>query len=255
MSGGDRGDRDIPGLEWAKVAPSTIVVATADRAWIHRPGSVGDFTFLRPMQGPGSPATTRRLLDAAVGAAQRAVQEAQSAHLDAGSTRAAPPMTLLGWVWRLAGYYTTVYSYERNDPDDRWKVYDVDAPAWVDDLDELVFGQGYWINVTQDVTLLLRGGSRATPSAAGDRATEGGANTCASCSSTRTFRASSVTSPPRSPRRATRCARWPPHPVTRCRASRSTIPCRFPSWICDAIWCVRPSRIRFATAGVTWRIS
>lgn len=53
----------------------------------------------------------------------------------------------------IDGYYQTVYGYEADDAVDPWKVYDVDVPSWVNDLDELVFGHGYWITVTQDLTL------------------------------------------------------------------------------------------------------
>ncbi len=45
--------------------------------------------------------------------------------------------------------YTTVYGYERADTTDPWKVYDIDTPAWVNDLQGLKYGQGYWIRVTE----------------------------------------------------------------------------------------------------------
>jgi hypothetical protein len=58
-------------------------------------------------------------------------------------------------------YYTTVYGYEATDEADPWKVYGkVDgepAPDWVNDLKTLEFGQGYWINATEAVTLYLKG--------------------------------------------------------------------------------------------------
>jgi hypothetical protein len=40
-------------------------------------------------------------------------------------------------------------------------VYDVDAPAWVNDLTTLEFSHGYWITVTQDVVWRIRGPSYA----------------------------------------------------------------------------------------------
>jgi hypothetical protein len=46
-----------------------------------------------------------------------------------------------------AGAYTTVYGYDWRDSADPWKVYDVDAPAFVNDLTELRYGKGYWVNV------------------------------------------------------------------------------------------------------------
>jgi hypothetical protein len=67
----------------------------------------------------------------------------------------------------IAGYYTTVYGYDPSDPADPWKVYDAGVPQeWgplVNDLHELRYGRGYWINVTQPITALLKGGSNITP--------------------------------------------------------------------------------------------
>jgi hypothetical protein len=57
----------------------------------------------------------------------------------------------------ISGYYTTVYGYEETDEVDPWKVYDVGVPEWVNDLYELEFGQGYWINVSEPLTLYLKG--------------------------------------------------------------------------------------------------
>jgi hypothetical protein len=70
----------------------------------------------------------------------------------------------------ISGNYTTVYGYdvgERSDPYDRWQVYDVAAPDWVNDLVELEFSHGYWINITPSapITLWLKGAS-ATAQAA-----------------------------------------------------------------------------------------
>jgi hypothetical protein len=58
----------------------------------------------------------------------------------------------------ISGYYTTVYGYKGTRPDP-WEVYGVGAPAWVNDLHELEFGHGYWINVSDALTLYLKGGS------------------------------------------------------------------------------------------------
>lgn len=97
-------------MEWAEVAPGTFVVATADRAWIHaRELSGGVDAFALPMQGAGTPATTRNLLDAAVGAGQRAGID----ELHAGAHGEPPPLTPLRWVWRLAGYYHTTHATPR----------------------------------------------------------------------------------------------------------------------------------------------
>jgi hypothetical protein len=59
----------------------------------------------------------------------------------------------------ISGYYTTVYGYDVTDDTDPWKVYDVTVPEWVNDLHELEFGQGYWINVSEAITLFLKGSS------------------------------------------------------------------------------------------------
>lgn len=70
-------------IEWACIAPDKVVVATANRAWLHRPGSAG------------SVATTRKLLDGCVASAHSAV-----------SSRDRPPaLTRTRWIWRLAGSY------------------------------------------------------------------------------------------------------------------------------------------------------
>ncbi|MBN1657741.1 MAG: VCBS repeat-containing protein [Anaerolineae bacterium] len=59
----------------------------------------------------------------------------------------------------VEGYYTTVYGHYVEDVGDPWKMYDVTvAPPFqtlVNDLHELSFGHGYWITVSQAVTLSL----------------------------------------------------------------------------------------------------
>jgi hypothetical protein len=60
-------------------------------------------------------------------------------------------------------HYTTVYGYSGTDAmPNLWHVYDRDAPSYVNTLHTFEWGRGYWINVTQPVTLHLRG--LATPS-------------------------------------------------------------------------------------------
>jgi hypothetical protein len=66
----------------------------------------------------------------------------------------------------ISGVYTTVYGYEAADFYDPWKVYDVTAPWWVNDLPALCFGKGYWINLVHPVTLRLKGVAGAGPQAA-----------------------------------------------------------------------------------------
>ncbi|NJN19587.1 MAG: VCBS repeat-containing protein [Oscillochloris sp.] len=43
--------------------------------------------------------------------------------------------------------FTTIHSYTPTEIDDPWKVYDVDAPYWVNDLADLEYGKGYWFIV------------------------------------------------------------------------------------------------------------
>jgi hypothetical protein len=60
----------------------------------------------------------------------------------------------------ISKYYTTVYGYDATDEDDPWKVYDKSLGAgdqYVNQLENLEFGKGYWISVTQAITLQIRG--------------------------------------------------------------------------------------------------
>jgi subtilisin-like proprotein convertase family protein len=66
----------------------------------------------------------------------------------------------------INGQYDLVYGYQpedRSDPYDPWKVYRPGAPDFVNDLRELEFGHGYWINLTASapITLWLKGASAA----------------------------------------------------------------------------------------------
>jgi subtilisin-like proprotein convertase family protein len=55
----------------------------------------------------------------------------------------------------ISGYYTTVYGYDATDSTDPWRVYDVSVPAYVNTLTDLEYGHGYWINVSQPITIHL----------------------------------------------------------------------------------------------------
>ena len=70
-------------IEWACIAPDKVVMATANRAWLHQPGSAG------------GAATTRKLLDGCVA----------SAHSAVSSSDRLPALTRMRWIWRLAGSY------------------------------------------------------------------------------------------------------------------------------------------------------
>jgi len=80
-------------------------------------------------------------------------------NLIAYPVRATQPVTQA--LLSISDYYTTVYGYEADDLDDPWKVYDVIAPEWVNDLATLAFGKGYWINVSQAISLYLSSGTMA----------------------------------------------------------------------------------------------
>ncbi|MBN1177918.1 MAG: VCBS repeat-containing protein, partial [Anaerolineae bacterium] len=59
----------------------------------------------------------------------------------------------------VSGFYTTVYHYDATDWTDPWAVYDVTVPDWVNDLETLTFGQGYWINVSESIVLYMAPGT------------------------------------------------------------------------------------------------
>ncbi|MBN1148944.1 MAG: hypothetical protein JXA78_16910, partial [Anaerolineales bacterium] len=59
----------------------------------------------------------------------------------------------------IEDYYGMVYGYKSTDASDPWKVYSPYVPSYVNDLYELEFGHGYWISVTQAITLYLKGAS------------------------------------------------------------------------------------------------
>jgi hypothetical protein len=69
----------------------------------------------------------------------------------------------------ISGYYTTVYGYVFTDTVDPWRIYDVTLPPQLNDLAVLEFGQGYWINVADDLILRLKGSGTTLALAAPDR--------------------------------------------------------------------------------------
>jgi hypothetical protein len=81
-------------IEWAQIAPGKVIVATEARAWLYQPHSAED-RFSQAMEGAGSIATTRKLLDTAIAAAKYAVN----------FTVRPPALTATRWVWRLASAY------------------------------------------------------------------------------------------------------------------------------------------------------
>jgi hypothetical protein len=65
----------------------------------------------------------------------------------------------------IAGHYTTVVGFDPEDAGDPWRIYDSDAPAFASDLQELRYGDGYWINVSEPITLQLKVPSDLNPAA------------------------------------------------------------------------------------------
>lgn len=91
-------------IEWVKVEPNKVIVATEERAWLHRLDATNnDDPFAQPMQLAGSLETTRQLLDGVIAAAQSLLPRAASR----------PALTGARWAWRLAGYYHTTHATPR----------------------------------------------------------------------------------------------------------------------------------------------
>ncbi|MEM6614329.1 MAG: hypothetical protein AAF652_19180 [Cyanobacteria bacterium P01_C01_bin.72] len=82
--------------QWTKLAPETVVVATANSAWLYNYDSRKSLDrFARSMSGiEGSISSTQNLLDGAIAAAYYHYCEPQ-----------VPELTLAGWIWQLAGHY------------------------------------------------------------------------------------------------------------------------------------------------------
>ena len=88
-------------VEWARISPNKVIVATSEKAWLledtdeNAPDNSSTQYFTQSMEGAGSIATTRQLLDGAIAAAKYAVN----------SDVRPPALTATRWVWRLAGDY------------------------------------------------------------------------------------------------------------------------------------------------------
>jgi hypothetical protein len=81
-------------VEWVQIAPGKVIVANQERGWLYQPRS-GEDRFSQPMEGAGSMATTRKLLDTAIAVAKYTIQ----------SKIKPPALTSTRWVWRLASAY------------------------------------------------------------------------------------------------------------------------------------------------------
>jgi hypothetical protein len=72
------------------------------------------------------------------------------------------PLSTVGGGWNLVGYpsltpwalpgtlhdFTLIYAYHAADSADPWKLFDISAPSFVNDLTSLTVSWGYWIKVT-----------------------------------------------------------------------------------------------------------
>lgn len=98
------GNGCLTDIEWVRIAPDKVVMATADRVWLYRPSS-GDSSgfFAQSRSGAGSIATTRKLLDTSIVLAKRAVL----------SSHRPPVLSPMRWIWHLAGQYHLTHSTPR----------------------------------------------------------------------------------------------------------------------------------------------
>lgn len=95
-------DAPTTSVEWARIAPDMVVVADVNRSWLleqkpdpYFPQNPASRYLTKTMEGVGSIATTRQLLDGAIAAARHTVK----------SDVRPPALTATRWLWRLAGAY------------------------------------------------------------------------------------------------------------------------------------------------------
>ena len=55
----------------------------------------------------------------------------------------------------IEGKYVRLFGYDSTDLEDPWEVFSVDVPKWANDLELMYPGRGYWVLVTEDVTLQI----------------------------------------------------------------------------------------------------
>jgi RHS repeat-associated protein len=67
----------------------------------------------------------------------------------------AQPRPVLAALSSIAGRFQRVYGWDPADPVDPWEIFDVAVPAWANDLEQMLPGQGYWIYATADTTLVM----------------------------------------------------------------------------------------------------
>lgn len=91
---------NTPSVEWARISLNKVIVANSERAWLLEDtqdcvSNPSTQCFTETMEGAGSIATTRQLLDGAIASAKYAVN----------SDVRPPALTAKRWLWRLAGAY------------------------------------------------------------------------------------------------------------------------------------------------------
>jgi hypothetical protein len=86
-------------VQWVHLGASGVLVASSRAAWIQAPGLGADW-FGEPMPEalPASPEATRRLLDGAIAAAERAAPQVPE-----------PPITARRWAWSLVSQWHTAH--------------------------------------------------------------------------------------------------------------------------------------------------
>lgn len=68
---------------------------------------------------------------------------------------AGEPRHIWNALQSIEGKYIRAFGFDLADPGDPWEIWDAGAPDWANDLTFLRPGFGYWILVTEDVTLTI----------------------------------------------------------------------------------------------------
>lgn len=83
-------------IEWVRLTPNIIILATPEKVWVYRPESEKHSNFFaQPSINTGNIATTKKLLDTAIVLAKRAANLKQKPSA----------LTPLTWVWSLISQY------------------------------------------------------------------------------------------------------------------------------------------------------
>jgi RHS repeat-associated protein len=64
-------------------------------------------------------------------------------------------LPVAGALSSIEGKYSRVFAYDPTDAVDPWQLYDPSVPDWVNDLQTMEPGRGYWILATENVTLTI----------------------------------------------------------------------------------------------------